>query len=72
MSLRRSLKVLLVHADSGMSVGGVVLASAGAALGCGVMLLISDLHALLVAAVALLAGAAMPYRVCCGASARGG
>ena len=56
----KRLKVLLLHADSGMSVGGVVLASAGAALGCGVMSYLY-FHGMLVAGVALLVGGAVPY-----------
>jgi tight adherence protein B len=56
----KQLKVLLLHADSGMSVGGVVLASTGAALGCGVMSYLY-FHGMLVAGVALLVGGAVPY-----------
>jgi tight adherence protein B len=56
----QKLKVLLLHADSSMSMGGIVLASAGAALGCGLLGYLST-HMFLLAAAATVAGALIPY-----------
>jgi tight adherence protein B len=56
----KQLKVLLVHADSSMSVGGVVLTCAGAGLVCGVVSYLY-FHGVLVAGVALMVGGAVPY-----------
>jgi tight adherence protein B len=56
----KKLKVLLLQANSTMSVGGAVLASAGAAVGCGLFCFLV-LHSLPLAAVATIAGAAVPY-----------
>jgi tight adherence protein B len=56
----KNLKALLVHADSGLGVGGTVLASAGVALACG-LIASFFLHAVLPAVVAALAGSAIPY-----------
>jgi tight adherence protein B len=56
----KRLKVLLVHADSGMSVGGVVLACVGAGLGCGVVSFLY-FRMIAVAGAALMAGGATPY-----------
>ncbi len=55
----KKLQVLLIHADSSMSVGGVVLACAGAALGCGLLGFLL-LHTVLLAGAATVAGA-VPY-----------
>jgi tight adherence protein B len=56
----KKLQVLLIHADSSMSVGGIVLGSAGAALGCGLLgLLFSQMF--LLAAAATVAGGVIPY-----------
>jgi tight adherence protein B len=54
------LQVLLIHADSSMSVGGIVLTCAGAALGCGLLGFLL-LHTLLLAGAATVAGAVIPY-----------
>ena len=56
----KKLKVLLLHADSSMSLGGIVLASAGAALGCGLLGYLIT-HMLMVAGVATVFGALIPY-----------
>ena len=56
----KKLQVLLIHADSSMSVGGIVLACAGAALGCGLLGFLL-LHTLLLAGAATVAGAVIPY-----------
>jgi tight adherence protein B len=56
----KKLQVLLIHADSSMSVGGIVLACAGAALGCGLLGFLL-LHAVLLAGAATVAGAIIPY-----------
>jgi tight adherence protein B len=56
----KKLQVLLIHADSSMSVGGIVLASAGAALGCGLLSFLL-LHMVLLAGAACAAGACIPY-----------
>jgi tight adherence protein B len=56
----KKLQVLLVHADSGMSVGSAVLTSLGAALGCAFAALLF-LHILLLVVAALIAGAFLPY-----------
>jgi tight adherence protein B len=56
----KKLQVLLIHADSSMSVGGIVLACAGAALGCGLLSFLL-LHTLLLACAATVAGALVPY-----------
>jgi tight adherence protein B len=56
----KKLQVLLIHADSSMSVGGIVLGSAGAALVCGLLgLLFSQMF--LLAGAATVAGAVVPY-----------
>jgi tight adherence protein B len=54
------LQVLLIHADSSMSVGGIVLTCAGAALGCGLLGFLL-LHTLLLAGAATVAGGVIPY-----------
>jgi tight adherence protein B len=59
-SIGNKLKVLLLHADSSMSLGGMVLASAGAALGCGLLCFLF-LHMVLLAGAASFAGAVIPY-----------
>jgi tight adherence protein B len=56
----KNLQVLLIHADSSMSVGAVVLICAGAALGCGFAVFLF-LHNFLLGFVALAAGAFAPY-----------
>jgi tight adherence protein B len=56
----KKLQVLLIHADSSMSVGGIVLACAGAALGCGLLGYLFT-HMFLLAAAATVAGAVIPY-----------
>ena len=56
----KKLKVLLLHADSSMSLGGIVLASAGAALGCGLLGYVFT-NMLVVAGVATVFGALFPY-----------
>ena len=56
----KKLQVLLIHADSSMSVGGIVLACAGAALGCGLLGYLFT-HMFLLAAAATVAGALIPY-----------
>lgn len=61
-SFAKRLKILLVHADSRMGVGGAVLVSAGIALGCGVASFLL-LPWLPLSAVAGLAGAGVPYAV---------
>jgi tight adherence protein B len=58
----KGLKLLLLHADSSMSVGGVFLASVGAALTLG-LIGFFFLHMLLVTGAATLAGLAIPYFV---------
>jgi tight adherence protein B len=58
--LAKRLKVLLLHAHSDLSVGGAVLASAGAALGCGLAVWLF-LHVLLLAAAAGVTGCVIPY-----------
>jgi tight adherence protein B len=59
-SMGSKLKVLLLHADSSMSLGGMVLASAGAALGCGLLGFLFT-HTIMVAGAATVAGAVLPY-----------
>jgi tight adherence protein B len=56
----KKLQVLLLHADSSMSMGGIVLGSAGAALGCGLLGYLFS-HMFLLAAAATVAGALIPY-----------
>jgi tight adherence protein B len=56
----KKLKVLLLHADSSMSMGGIVVASAGAALGCGLLGTLFT-RMFLLAAAATVAGALIPY-----------
>ena len=56
----KKLQVLLIHADSSMSVGGIVLACAGAAVGCGLLSFLF-LHTVLLAGAACAAGACIPY-----------
>ena len=66
--LAKNLNVLLIHADSSLGVGGTVLASAGAALSCGLLSFLC-LQSLLLGVVAALAGSAIPYgllRLKCG------
>ena len=58
----KKLQLMLIHADSTMSVGTVVLSSAGAAFGCALASFLF-LRSPLLAAVALLAGAAVPYGI---------
>ncbi|HUD23646.1 MAG TPA: type II secretion system F family protein [Acidobacteriaceae bacterium] len=59
-SFAKKLQVLLIHADSSMSVGGIVLACVGSALGCGLLSLLL-LHMFLPACGATLVGAVIPY-----------
>jgi tight adherence protein B len=59
-SFAKKLQVLLIHADSSMSIGGIVLASAGSAAGCGLLGFLV-LHTILLAGGAALVGAAIPY-----------
>ena len=56
----KELKVLLLHADSRMSVGSIVLATAGTALGCGLLMFLF-VHALLAVAAAAVGGSVIPY-----------
>jgi tight adherence protein B len=56
----KKLQVLLLHADSSMSVGGIVLACAGAALVCGLLGYVFT-HMFLLAGAATVAGALIPY-----------
>jgi tight adherence protein B len=56
----KKLQVLLIHANSSMSVGGVVLTCAGSGLGCGLLGMLL-LHTVLLAGVASIAGAVIPY-----------
>jgi tight adherence protein B len=56
----KKLKILLVHANSSMSVGGIVLSCAGSALGCGLLGFLL-LHTVPLAGVASVAGAFIPY-----------
>jgi tight adherence protein B len=56
----KKLQVLLIHADSSMSLGGIVLACAGTALGCGLLGFLIT-HMLMVAGVATVFGAVIPY-----------
>jgi tight adherence protein B len=56
----KNLKVLLVHADSSLGVGGTVFASAGAALTSGLLASLY-LHAILAGVAAAPAGAAIPW-----------
>jgi tight adherence protein B len=58
--LAKNLKVLLIHADSSLGVGGTALASTGSALSCGVLAFFS-LHSLMLASVAAMAGSVVPY-----------
>jgi tight adherence protein B len=58
----KRVKLLLLHADSSMSVGGAFLASLGAALTFG-LICFFFLHMLLVTGAAALAGLAVPYFV---------
>ena len=58
----KRLKVLLIHADSNMGMGGAVIASAGAALILGLLGFLF-LHMVALAVVAALAGLAVPYGV---------
>ena len=59
-SFAKKLQVLLIHADSSMSIGGIVLASAGSATGCGLLCFLV-LHTNLLTGGAALVGAAIPY-----------
>jgi len=59
-SFAKKLQVLLIHADSSMSIGGIVLASAGSAAGCGLLGFLV-LHTILLAGGTALVGAAIPY-----------
>jgi len=56
----KKLQVLLIHANSTMSIGGVVLACAGSALGCGLLGFLF-LHMPLLACAAFAVGALIPY-----------
>jgi len=56
----KKLQVLLIHANGTMSVGGIVLASAGSALGCGLLGFLF-LHMPLLACAAFAVGALIPY-----------
>ena len=56
----KNLKVLLVHADSSLSVGETVLASAGAALAAGLLAFLC-LHAIPAVVVAAPVGLTLPY-----------
>jgi tight adherence protein B len=56
----QQLQVLLIHADSPMSVGKVILTCAGLGLGCASAAFLL-LHALLLTLAALVAGASLPY-----------
>lgn len=58
--LTKKLKLLLIHADSGMGSSGVVLACVGAGLGCG-LLCYFFLQMLLLAIAATAVGCAIPY-----------
>ncbi|MGP8260412.1 MAG: type II secretion system F family protein [Acidobacteriaceae bacterium] len=59
-SFAKKLQVLLVHADSSMSIGGIVLACAGSALGCGLLGYLF-LHTIPLVSAAAAAGAVIPY-----------
>ncbi len=59
-SFAKKLQALLIHSDSSMSVGGIVLASAGSTLVCGLLSLFF-LHRLPLAGAAAVAGAMVPY-----------
>jgi tight adherence protein B len=59
-SFAKKLQVLLIHADSSMSIGGIVLASAGSATGCGLLCFLV-LHTNLLTGGAALVGVAIPY-----------
>jgi len=59
-SFAKKLLVLLIHANSSMSVGSMVLTSAGTALGCGLLGFVF-LHTILLAGCAVVAGSAIPY-----------
>jgi hypothetical protein len=58
------LKVLLVHADSNLGVGGAVLFSAGLAIACGLAALFFS-HMLLAAGAAAALGAGIPHVLRC-------
>jgi tight adherence protein B len=58
--LSQGLKVLIIHAGSSMTVGSVVLASAGTGLGFGLGCFVF-FHLLPIAAAATVAGGAVPY-----------
>jgi len=59
-SFATSLQLLLIHADSSMSLGSVVIACAAWALGCGLFILLLS-RATVLACGATIAGAAIPY-----------
>jgi tight adherence protein B len=59
-SFAKRLQTLLIHADSGMSVGSMVLACAASAMGCGLLGLVL-LRVPVPTCGATLAGAAIPY-----------
>jgi tight adherence protein B len=59
-SFAKKLQVLLIHADSSMSIGGIVLACAGSAAGCGLLGFLV-LHTILLAGGTALVGATIPY-----------
>jgi tight adherence protein B len=61
-SFAKRLQTLLIHADSSMSVGSMVLAFAASALGCGLLCVLS-LRACVPTVGAIAAGAALPYMV---------
>jgi len=56
----KKLQEMLIHADSSMSLGGIVLLSVSSAFGCGVLLLLL-LHSATSAWIAWVAGATLPY-----------
>jgi tight adherence protein B len=62
--IAKAVKLLLVHANSSLGLGGVVVLSAGAGLGCGVLCYVL-LRLLSLAVAALCAGCMIPYWVLC-------
>jgi tight adherence protein B len=59
-SFAKKLQILLIHADSSMSIGGIVMTCVGSAAGCGIFGFLL-LHTILLAGGAALVGAAIPY-----------